>query len=196
MKVALSLTSTPGFAPVSNHMPAPSTDVLVGFLAVLQSMEQARRADLQMAEGLAERQEARHQAQASAFAERQEERHQAQLASMAASQLATPPQSVGRYVVGVALMHIVPEFTDTNPTSSSSSCVRRRRAGTRIASGRHLPTAGSADLGPPTPVWPSVCRCRSLDSALCGDPPAERKWPLIPATPARAPANARTPGRP
>ena len=101
----------PGSPGSATSMPAPSADVLGGFLAVLQSMEQARRADLQMAEERAERQEARHQAQATAFAERQEERHQAQLAAMAASQPATRPQSVGRYVVGVALMHVVPEFT-------------------------------------------------------------------------------------
>ena len=41
---------------------------------------------------------------------------------------------------------------------------------------------GSDDLGPPTPVWPLVCRCRSLDSAVCCDPQAERKWPRSPAT--------------
>ena len=84
-KVAFYLTSTPGFAPVSidsaTSMPTPLVDVLGGFLAVLQSMEQARRTALQMAEERAERQEARHQAQATAFAERQEERNQAQLAA-------------------------------------------------------------------------------------------------------------------
>ena len=65
----------PGSPRSAASMPAPSADVLGGFLPVLQSMKQARRADLQMAEERAERQEARHQAQANAFAERQEERH-------------------------------------------------------------------------------------------------------------------------
>ena len=58
-----------------SSMPTPSADVLGGFLAVLQSMEQARRADLQMAVELAELQEACRQAQATGFAERQAERH-------------------------------------------------------------------------------------------------------------------------
>jgi hypothetical protein len=95
----------------TGSMPTPPADVLGGFLAVLQSMEQARRADLQLAEERAERQEARHQTQAAAFAALQEERHQAQLAAMAAAHPAARPPSVGRYVVGVALTHVVPEFT-------------------------------------------------------------------------------------
>ena len=40
----------PGSPGSATSMPAPSADVLGGFLAVLQSMEQARRTDLQMAE--------------------------------------------------------------------------------------------------------------------------------------------------
>lgn len=92
-------------------LPTSSTDVLGGFLAVLQSMEKTRRADLQMAEERAERLEASRQAQATAFIERQEERHQAQLAAMTASPPSARPQSVGRYVVGVALLHAIPEFT-------------------------------------------------------------------------------------
>ena len=59
----------------ATRMPTPLADALGGFLAVLQSMEQARRADLQMAVELAELQEACRQAQATGFAERQAERH-------------------------------------------------------------------------------------------------------------------------
>ena len=58
----------------------------------------------------------------------------------------------------------------------------------------HFPTVGLADLGPPTPVLPLLCRCGSLDSAVCCDPPAERKWPGRPAAPPRATADSRTPG--
>ena len=52
----------------------------------LQMAEEARLTGLHLAEERPERQEARHQAQATAFAERQEEHHQAQLAAIAAAQ--------------------------------------------------------------------------------------------------------------
>ena len=68
----------PGQQPVC---PLPRLTLSGGFLAVLQSMEQARRADLQMAEERAELQEACHQAQATAFTKRQGERRQAQPAT-------------------------------------------------------------------------------------------------------------------
>ena len=64
--------------------------------------------ELDLAKERAKRQEARHQAQATAFAERQEERHQAQLAALAAAQPTTQPTLVGRNVVVVALTHVVP----------------------------------------------------------------------------------------
>ena len=52
----------PGQQPVCPLPRHCTADVLGRFLAVLQLMEQARRADLQMAEEPAERQEAHHQA--------------------------------------------------------------------------------------------------------------------------------------
>ena len=56
------------------------------------------------------------------------------------------------------------------------SYVTIRRAGTRILSGGHFPTVGSADLK----AQRSVCRCGSLDSTVCCDPPANLKWPRGP----------------
>ena len=74
----------------------------------------------------------------------------------------------------------------TGPKSSSSSCVRRRRAGTKYLSGRHFPTVGSADLGPPTQVWPSP-------GLSCLLRPASRT--KVAPEPCNATANARTRGR-